>query len=356
MITAKLVSQVGILFVLISALSSTAFSGTETGNGGVGTMFMGKLTLLDFVEQGIENPKIEQMAPVKDIKKLLDLGNIPPEIPRELLEQKLSEIYEHGDHGLALALANILTIYRVKFVKYELQHTEDEHTTVKGDLFQIAVRLGSSYFINKELWDRLDNVNKIGLLMHEFIFTIIKPEKAFNKELQRSERVREINAYFFGENWYKNKRDYTRLTDGLPQFEHAHLEKGSDLIFVHSFPNDSEVHLNLYRGGVDYLFNKIDFSQTSSREELESVCESFSYSNNGVSTLIIRKVQSVTYLNMAYSSYEVERNRMNYIQWGSSASENAEEEKNLSIKISNENCVSTLRSLQKRVELFKFKN
>lgn len=83
-----------LLMVFVTAFSVAAHAGKEVGNGGDGVIHNGRLTLLDFVENGIEEPYIDLTVRVpSDISTLLNRGNLPKEIPNNLLAAKLAEIY-----------------------------------------------------------------------------------------------------------------------------------------------------------------------------------------------------------------------------------------------------------------------
>ena len=232
-----------------------AHAGKEVGNGGDGIYYKGKLTLLDFVEHGIEDPSINSPTILPAISEYPFRKTIPVGIPKDLLYRKISEIYEANLQALAYGYLRVLDLYEIKFVDYPLANSEDENTAVRGELHQLALRLGSSILIQRELWNQLDDKNKIGLLIHELTFALIRPVKNSTGMIQRSEKVREICAFLFQKNWNERVSEFPQILEGLPLMKEVEFDSGS-------YFNKTQLYLN-------FEFDRFETKSYTSRKEVK---------------------------------------------------------------------------------------
>lgn len=223
-----------ILTGLLSFTTSQAtISDTTVGNGGdvVRLAHEGATPyLLDLVETGVHmdpyfNPSIvadpEFAARVK--------GALPvEELTQKLVAQKLSEISE-VDRLLGHSLLRAIELLRWKMVTYELINVPDEGTVYSGQLYQAAIRQGLTVFLQKDLWRGMKAKNRAALILHELLFALYEPEDYKSGfRVQRSYRIREINAQFFSRGWADNLEVLYRIIHGsVPTNANRGLKSGS---------------------------------------------------------------------------------------------------------------------------------
>lgn len=207
--------------LLCSSLAGAASSDTTVGNGGDLVTEDGgyHFFLLDLYETGVHtNPYFDQNQPT-DAEILSRVQNAFPldSTVHESLARKISEVAAF-DKMLGFGLLKALEMLNWKQVDYPLVNVPDEGTVYRGQLYQGAIRQGMSVFFRAEHWGKLDDSNRVALLMHELIYALYHPEEFGNgQHVQRSHRVREINSLFFTKDWNKNPtKAYAVIDAALP--------------------------------------------------------------------------------------------------------------------------------------------
>ena len=165
------------ILVLASLSSLSLAGGFDVGNGGDGVTRDGKLYLRDFAEVGLKAEPIisqwydpEMNRAVQDLKAI---GGI--EWNQRLLVQKLTDI-NYVSPGLGFILVEVLKQYRITGATEPLTLIPDASWNDGLDpRLQIAVRLGDQIRVSNENWNRLDDINQIGLLIHEAIYSLSTP-------------------------------------------------------------------------------------------------------------------------------------------------------------------------------------
>lgn len=196
--------------VLSSLTFGTAFAGNEKGNGGDGLWLDGKLYSLDLVEAGVEmNPYFDSTVPMNQmildrLTKKLDSKIYPV----NLLAAKLSEISSvHSKLGIIILKS--IEMYQWRLVNSTLMDVQDEDSILaypKADLVQLATRNLTTVSIDRSLWAKLDDANKVALVIHEMMYALDMPVHELNPYKygeylnywsQSSPSARQLTGYFF---------------------------------------------------------------------------------------------------------------------------------------------------------------
>ena len=176
--------------------------GDVIGNGGDGVVIEGQLYLLDLVEFG--NFKLPYFDPnsraeSSDLAVLKSISHLP--VDHSLLARKIGEIRALSPL-LADSLLQAIRMYTWRLVSYELVDVGDENTVVNLPRTQIAIRSRKAIMIFENELLRLNDANRVALILHEMIYAMITPVKtraASRLEYQQSSVAREINSYLFTE-------------------------------------------------------------------------------------------------------------------------------------------------------------
>lgn len=159
--------------LLACALPFQSQAGNEKGNGGTGIRLSGKLYLTDFVEAGVENdPYVNRAADCPEIRealgtKLSQLGS-----GASLVAAKLCEI-QRISPGIGAALTYSLKSLTFRFVDPDLTPIDDLSTPLvigKRQVVQLAVRQGTTVFINRNRLAELNFAHRAGLVLHELLY------------------------------------------------------------------------------------------------------------------------------------------------------------------------------------------
>lgn len=200
------------LFILLSfqSLSSTLF----IGNGGELFEIDSKLVLRDFAEYNLFNqPHFEcndKSFPSVNKIDLIFFSKL--RISKELLSQKLCDI-QLISPKLELVIAGLINHHSWVLVDQELGLLPDDSPLFElksRKRLQLANRTLSTIRINKDLWFQLDESQKIGLIIHEMIYSLLKPfciDQECNYKKQPARIARQITAMLF------NKYTYSQLTE-----------------------------------------------------------------------------------------------------------------------------------------------
>jgi small nuclear ribonucleoprotein (snRNP)-like protein len=192
--------------LLLTSLAGFAGEGDRGGNGGDGIYIDDKLYLLDFVEAGIEeSPLIIDVAPTLHTKMRVDMLFPQIGMPRDLIARKITELRNGTFPFFGALLLDVMELYQWRLVNSKLIDIKDENTVLQYEnLEQLAVRKNSSIMIDRSLWEKLDDANKVGLIFHEAIYALIKPRMVGGILQQLSDRARELNGKIFGVDSWMN--------------------------------------------------------------------------------------------------------------------------------------------------------
>jgi hypothetical protein len=192
----------------------SAIAGERGGNGGDGITIDGKLYVLDLVEAGVEqDPHFGDgtgIIPSVLRKLTAHLGN--EYFPIEKIATKLADI-EAIDPVMARIILRGIELYNWRLVSSSLVNVRDENTLLDYEnLSQLAIRRNGTIMINRNLWQQLDDANKVALVLHEVLYALVKPETTSDGIEQDSVTARELTGYLF-------TNDLARLgIEGLQRF------------------------------------------------------------------------------------------------------------------------------------------
>lgn len=202
-----------LILIVSLCLSMTSLAG-DKGNGGDGVYSGGKLYLLDLFEAGMEKKgHVDRSLVVKPLvleEIESNLSNIP-NLPQELLGQKITEVINHN-YVVGSQLLSTIKFFDWQMINYKLDNIEDENTPVTLPLQQIAIRIGTSILINSRLWNQLDSLNKAALIIHEMVYANVKPVKSGELLVQVSYVARKFVSGIFSKSF--NDKSLSRLIVG----------------------------------------------------------------------------------------------------------------------------------------------
>ncbi len=174
---------------------------TEVGNGGHGIIEGEKLYLFDLWEAGIEQDEMENSTRLlKNHPKLVrffqwHVKDLFSDLDRpfvEALSLKMAELYMI-DPILGLATSEAMELHVWSFTTKPLKRlplNETIHEFSDGVIVQLANRSGRTVYLNQKAWEKLDMKNKIALVFHEIIFSMLQEGSP--------KRVRQLTALFSG--------------------------------------------------------------------------------------------------------------------------------------------------------------
>ncbi len=188
--------------------SQTLAGGFHVGNGGDGVIINKKVYLLDLVEAGLQNMTLPgtnlTIEPewIECVESSLDSGNFPT----KHIASKIYQIYKKNSE-LAHLLCQKMNLYNWNLTPLGLINVRDEDGVINlknYHLVQLAVRFQNSIFIDQNYWNKLDELNKVALILHEIIYASLDPSK-----FTTGTRAREIVAYAFKKNFEnKDSKDF----------------------------------------------------------------------------------------------------------------------------------------------------
>ena len=194
------------LLILICTFNAKARANGFVGAGGDGVEIGGKIIVHDLFSLGIkEHPYFgNQIDPL--------LPELPPQsamnftFPRLLLRQKLTDLNRIAP-GLGDFVLMSMRSYTWVLADFELKPILDPDDVVilptGARLVQIANRLGLTIRIHRQRWIRLDDANKVALLIHEAIYSLVQPVPAPGGfAVQNARAAREITGAFFEESFF----------------------------------------------------------------------------------------------------------------------------------------------------------
>lgn len=195
-----------LLLLALTSTPSLVSANGFVGNAGDGLEFDGKIVVYDLFSFGVhKNPYfgVEKDPLFPSLPSYKEMGF---EYPKNLLQQKLTDLNSiapgMGDYVL-MAIKGYTWVLQ-DFPLTPIKRTDDPVILPAGSrLIQIANRLGMNIRIHKETWGRLDDANKVALIVHEAIFSLVRPMPVEGGyEVQPSRTAREIVGAFFEESLY----------------------------------------------------------------------------------------------------------------------------------------------------------
>jgi|GEM_PF-4469788 len=188
-----------IRYFLFLFISTNVFAGGFVGgNGGEGIDDHGRLYVRDLYSIGAHTSPWfgDAVDP-----HLPPLPKFTFAYPRNLLARKLTDLNE-GTPGLGDFLLMAIKQYTWTLVDAELNLADSLRDPVKIPpgikIKHIAGRFGHSIRINKVNWMKLNDENKVALIIHEAVFSLLEPTADPNGFFsQSSEVARELTGQFF---------------------------------------------------------------------------------------------------------------------------------------------------------------
>lgn len=206
-----------LLTLALLGLSLSAQAWRE-GNGGDGVKIGDKIYLLDLVEAGSEQlkvnvPQFDHSFITTEVKAISKTLSEP--IPEKMVISKLGEIYQKNQ-VLALTILSAMKQLSWRWVTFPLKDLKDEGNKLdipRELLVQLALRVNQTVQIHKGSWDLLDDRNKTALLFHEIIYALMTPERSKDGMDMNSPRVRALVGFLFSKNFQNERMDLILTTE-----------------------------------------------------------------------------------------------------------------------------------------------
>jgi len=210
-----------ILLSLSFLIGGTLSADQEVGNGGDGVMINGKPYLLDFVEQGVnhkprfKNPQDYSKRVARKLQRSISL----PGLRYDLLAAKIREIQRYSPvMAYFLIYASEHFLWRLagpekvkeESERVDLIDVEDEDSVIdlkKLKKVQLAIRRGANITISRYYWEKLTDENRVGLIFHELLYALVKPDKQSSYVWSQSQtKARAINGLIFSDRFKNMKK------------------------------------------------------------------------------------------------------------------------------------------------------
>lgn len=187
-----------LLCLSLCFFTSAAGAVIRVGNGGEGVRKNGALYLRDLFEANLHlNPYIGQsIEPYFETEvQHSNVSRLP--IPLDLLARKLTDLQwvspQLGHYVLAA-----INSYQWIFVDEPLQPFDDEGSPfVLSERVPLANRFQSTIRLQRSAWRQLSPAHRIALILHEAVYSMIKPVCREDLCKQPSYQAREITALLF---------------------------------------------------------------------------------------------------------------------------------------------------------------
>ncbi len=242
--------SVAVMSALISCSSQVlALGGDEGGAGGNGILIDGKPYLLDLVEYGIENNVVIDPVFVghpyyqgirSSIKALGDVNPLGPFAEEEVANKVTLKLLEIGTiHSeFAIAIWGAMTSHGWYIVNQSLIDAWSGTSTVDvSNRISLAVRRDKEVRINRTYWQNLNADNKVALLFHEAIFSLVYPKLSGDTYRQDSNIARRAVGAIFQANYSKSKGSslLNVVHDGseLPILDSVYVDPTSKVSYAH---------------------------------------------------------------------------------------------------------------------------
>lgn len=186
--------------LMVLLLSQTANAYIRIGNAGEGVRALNsnKVYVRDLYEAGVhENPYVgERILPA--LESRWDGHSFYNKFASEkkVLLKKLTELEDLAP-GLGFAALEGLRLYSINFVPELPLVANDVPTVPEERRVQLAIRHRYSISIAQKYWRDLDTVSRAALLMHEGLFTLVKPTCRASTCVQESIKLRPLVGELF---------------------------------------------------------------------------------------------------------------------------------------------------------------
>ncbi|KYG69812.1 hypothetical protein AZI85_16325 [Bdellovibrio bacteriovorus] len=180
-----------LFFIMMFSLAAMAGPlENRESNGGKGIVVGNKAYLLDLLERTPYDAYLPAKKPfVFGLKKEVVFRAFPASFPREKIYLKLLELNQFSPEVM-MRLYNTARRLQWQLVEGPLALTADD-TFLDGrwqgyQLVQLAERRVNVIRIDRAMWQRLDDVNKVALVIHEIVYSAIDPlSTEFRSDLTR---------------------------------------------------------------------------------------------------------------------------------------------------------------------------
>lgn len=185
------------------------------GNGGQAIAVNNQLFTRDLFEHGLHlAPYLKTVdassAAPAEILKIAERAHeirFPAglSLPHSVLAQKIHELNEWS-RNLGECLLQALICYSWESVSFELPLTDESAPGAPECKWeQVANRLRDSIYIQEALWNRLSPVARTVLLIHEAVYSLLKPQRlAPHCYRQYGPQARRLTAAFFDSRTFLN--------------------------------------------------------------------------------------------------------------------------------------------------------
>lgn len=155
------------VYVIFTASISFAVGGTSVGNGGFGVWKNGSFQLFDLAEADV-TPKRSHINDALLHPKLKDIAQ-KLQIEEALLASKTAELNQLIP-GFGILIAEVISFYEWKIEPQISNHTRD---ACQGCI-QIAIRSARAVVVNWEVWQIMNQDQRIALMIHEAAFALMR--------------------------------------------------------------------------------------------------------------------------------------------------------------------------------------
>ncbi|UXR65096.1 hypothetical protein EZJ49_02395 [Bdellovibrio bacteriovorus] len=192
-----------ILGPLLTISLTASASGNRVGNGGDVVTCPAQTELLDFYESDLKLQNFDGKNSYREIAGdvLKNLARLSPVQARNY-QRRLSQFIDESDFKADVTLTNIRD-------SKHLFKPKDETCKVR----QIAIRrqdassVSKRFLVDQDLWNKLSERSKAGLILHEIVY-----EHFYKLGEDNSIKARSLNAYLFSEQAQNAKpADYWKI-------------------------------------------------------------------------------------------------------------------------------------------------
>ncbi|HVK60689.1 MAG TPA: hypothetical protein VM432_04020 [Bdellovibrionales bacterium] len=191
-----------VVFMVFGSIALADKGGAGVSGGGLGVRIEGKAYLLDLADYDLHK-NAATITTTTDTTFIIAMkaNNLPEWLPFEALTRKLTDL-EKLDPVFASAVFE--TLIKMEWVKtaLTLEPTPDRvDVPVNIELLQLARRDGPIVRVQSQLWDELDEPNRVALVIHEAV-AALAAENVVPKQ------VRALCASLFSTAFYEREPKY----------------------------------------------------------------------------------------------------------------------------------------------------
>lgn len=205
---------IAVLLISTEPARSSGGGTVDVSGGGHGVLIQSKVYLLDFYEAfSIKGPALLKPLPRAGFWKTLLAHEHSTSQTADLLDGIANQFaqIESIDAFLAIVLFEAYKMYQWSWVEDQLALVSPIDTIYDSkSILQLATRKGRTIYIHQASWDMMESNQKIGLLFHEIISSLLAKMPV--------SRERQINSYFFDPHFLQKKpsEQRTLLANALP--------------------------------------------------------------------------------------------------------------------------------------------